>query len=165
MHLFFGLGSFLTPLVTEKFQNGDKDGTFWNINNLYLMIGSMLGVSSFGFLYYYFLDRKFEYKSLEKEDDAEELLLTPIEEEKDSQEIIFSEAKKGKLSKRKRIIFILLMTSFNFFFAGVEGSFKNFIPAFASSCSLHLTRQEGSYLSGVFFGTYTVNRETVPAYT
>ena len=39
-----------------------------------------------------------------------------------------------------------------------EGSFKNFIPAFASSCSLHLSRQEGSYLSGVFFGTYTVNR-------
>ena len=51
MHLFFGLGSFLTPLVTEKFQNGDRDGTFWNINNLYLMIGTMLGISSFGFLF------------------------------------------------------------------------------------------------------------------
>ena len=38
MHLFFGLGSFLTPLVTEKFQNPDK-GTFWNINNLYQIIG------------------------------------------------------------------------------------------------------------------------------
>ena len=118
----------------------------------------MLGLSSFGYLYYYFVDRKFEYKSLEKEDDAEEVLLTPIEEELDTEIYSVVEEKKDKLSRRKRLLFILLMTSFNFFFAGVEGSFKNFIPAFASSCSLHLSRQEGSYLSGVFFGTYTVNR-------
>ena len=45
----------------------------------------MLGLSSFGYLYYYFVDRKFEYKSLEKEDDAEEVLLTPIEEELDTE--------------------------------------------------------------------------------
>ena len=120
----------------------------------------MLGITSFGYLYYYFIDRKFEYKALEKEEDAEELLLCPIEEELYTENIIYSakDDNKGKLSRNKRLIFILLMTSFNFFFAGVEGSFKNFIPAYASSCSLHLTRQEGSHLSGVFFGTYTVNR-------
>ena len=123
----------------------------------------MLGVSSFGYLYYYFVDRRFEYKSLNKEDDVEELLLTPIEEELATEKILYSaqDGSKG-LSRRKRLIFILLMTSFNFFFAGVEGSFKNFIPAFASSCSLHLSRQEGSHLSGVFFGTYTINRYLVP---
>ena len=120
----------------------------------------MLGISSFGYLYYYFVDRRFEYKSLNKEDDVEELLLTPIEEELSTEKILYSAEGGSKgLSRRKKLIFILLMTSFNFFFAGVEGSFKNFIPAFASSCSLHLSRQEGSHLSGVFFGTYTVNRQ------
>ena len=90
----------------------------------------------------------------------EELLLTPIEEELNTEKILYSaqDGSKG-LSRRKRLIFVLLMTSFNFFFAGVEGSFKNFIPAFASSCSQHLSRQEGSQLSALFFGTYTVNRQ------
>ena len=183
MHLFFGLGSFLTPLITEYFQNLDseeknnpsysnrtlsleaatvKKNTFWNIENLYLIIGGLLCISSFGYIYYYFIDRRFEYKSLAKEEDPNFILLTPVEEEntKSDDEVIFANQKtpSSELSKRKRLIFILLMTSFNFFFAGVEGSFKNFIPAFGSHCHLHLSRQEGSNLSGVFFGTYTANR-------
>ena len=183
MHLFFGLGSFLTPLITEMFQNSEnvsnkrlvsnssvttfqipKEDTFWNVNNLYLIIGSLLCMSSFGFLYYYFVDKKFEYKSLAKEEDPNFILLTPVEEEEtfiaSDEEIVYSSSKSSpfKLTERKRLIFILLMTSFNFFFAGVEGSFKNFIPAFGSHCRLHLSRQEGSNLSGIFFGTYTANR-------
>ena len=183
MHLFFGLGSFLTPLITEYFQNLDleeknkpsysnrtlsleaatvKKNTFWNIENLYLIIGGLLCISSFGYIYYYFIDRKFEYKSLAKEEDPNFILLTPVEEEntKSDDEVFFANQKtpSSELSKRKRLIFILLMTSFNFFFAGVEGSFKNFIPAFGSHCHLHLSRQEGSNLSGIFFGTYTANR-------
>ena len=182
MHLFFGLGSFLTPLMTEKFQNSENvlskhlfrnssmttfqiqgEITFWNINNLYLIIGTLLCISSVGFLYYYFVDKKFEYKSLSKEEDPNFILLTPVEEEEtempSDEEIVYSSTKSSsKLSERKKLIFILLMTSFNFFFAGVEGSFKNFIPAFGSHCRLHLSRQEGSSLSGIFFGTYTANR-------
>ena len=182
MHLFFGLGSFLTPLITEKFQNSEnlvsthlfknssmttfqipEKNTFWNINNLYLIIGTLLCLSSVGFLYYYFVDKKFEYKSLSKEEDPNFIHLTPVEEEEtempSDEEIVYSSAKSSsKLSERKKLIFILLMTSFNFFFAGVEGSFKNFIPAFGSHCRLHLSRQEGSSLSGIFFGTYTANR-------
>ena len=39
MHLFFGLGSFLTPLITEKFQHAENAESHWNINNLYPIIG------------------------------------------------------------------------------------------------------------------------------
>lgn len=48
----------------------------------------------------------------------------------------------GKLTQRQRTIFISLMTLFNFWFAGLEGSFKNFIPAYGTSCPLHLTRSQ-----------------------
>ena len=190
MHLFFGLGSFLTPLVTESFQSReyyfkqqhlitlgnvsssienispaamaatDYMATFWNVDNLYLIIGAGLAISSIGYVYYYFVDRRFEYMSLSKQEDV--LALSPVEEEKlleCEEEIMFSASRPPPaMSRNKRLIFILLMTSFNFFFAGVEGSFKNFIPAFSSHCLLHLSRQEGSSLSGLFFGTYTINR-------
>ena len=184
MHLFFGLGSFLTPLVTELFQRKEQDlrsqtlfgnisvsadgsmetsGNFWNVDNLYLIIGALLAISSVGYVYYYFVDKQFEYKVLSKHEDPEFIVLTPVEEEKllgSDEEIIYAPSSKPPLamSRNKRLIFILLMTSFNFFFAGVEASFKNFIPAFSSHCHLHLSRQEGSNLSGVFFGTYTINR-------
>ena len=184
MHLFFGLGSFLTPLITEQFQNTEtfyknqlqtqfvdkkvniadvKQLTMWNVDNLYLIIGGLLGVSSMGFVYYYLIDKQFEYKCIYKdEDDVDYITLTPVEEEKfieTEEEILYVSSKPtSKLSRRKKMIFVLLMTSFNFFFAGVEGSFKNFIPAFGSHCKLHLSREEGSNLSGIFFGTYTVNR-------
>ena len=188
MHLFFGLGSFLTPLVTESFQSREyyfKEhlstqgnvsisiehisptamaatdiSSFWNVDNLYLIIGAALAFSSVGYVHYYFVDRRFEYTSLSKQEDV--LALSPVEEEKlleCEEEIMFSASRPPPaMSRNKRLIFILLMTSFNFFFAGVEGSFKNFIPAFSSHCLLHLSRQEGSSLSGLFFGTYTVNR-------
>ena len=183
LHLFFGLGSFLTPLVTEEFQNTEsfyknqlqrrfvhakiniadvKSLTTWNVDNLYLIIGGLLGVSSIGYLYYYFIDKQFEYKCILKDEDVDFITLTPVEEEKcteTEEEILYVSSKPTlKLSRRTKMIFILLMTSFNFFFAGVEGSFKNFVPAFGSHCQLHLSRQEGSNLSGIFFGTYTVNR-------
>ena len=123
-----------------------KQLTFWNVDNLYLIIGGLLGVSSFGYVYYYIIDRKFEYQSLAKVEDIDYVKLTPVEEEKSfdsEEEIIFSASKTNstKLSRRKKLIFILLMTSFNFFFAGVEGSFKNYIPAFGSQCDLNLSRQ------------------------
>ena len=123
-----------------------KQLTSWNVDNLYLIIGGLLGVSSFGYVYYYIIDRKFEYQSLAKVEDIDYVKLTPVEEEKSfdsEEEIIFSASKTNstKLSRRKKLIFILLMTSFNFFFAGVEGSFKNYIPAFGSQCDLNLSRQ------------------------
>ena len=138
----------------------DYMATFWNVDNLYLIIGAGLAISSIGYVYYYFVDRRFEYMSLSKQEDV--LALSPVEEEKlleCEEEIMFSASRPPPaMSRNKRLIFILLMTSFNFFFAGVEGSFKNFIPAFSSHCLLHLSRQEGSSLSGLFFGTYTINR-------
>ena len=132
-----------------------KQLTFWNVDNLYLIIGGLLGVSSFGYVYYYIIDRKFEYQSLAKVEDIDYVKLTPVEEEKSfdsEEEIIFSASKTNstKLSRRKKLIFILLMTSFNFFFAGVEGSFKNYIPAFGSQCDLNLSRQETEWTIGSF---------------
>ena len=132
-----------------------KQLTFWNVDNLYLIIGGLLGVSSFGYVYYYIIDRKFEYQSLAKVEDIDYVKLTPVEEEKSfdsEEEIIFSASKTNstKLSRRKKLIFILLMTSFNFFFAGVEGSFKNYMPAFGSQCDLNLSRQETEWTIGSF---------------
>ena len=132
-----------------------KQLTFWNVDNLYLIIGGLLGVSSFGYVYYYIIDRKFEYQSLAKVEDIDYVKLTPVEEEKSfdsEEEIIFSASKTNstKLSRRKKLIFILLMTSFNFFFAGVEGSFKNYIPAFGSQCDLNLSRQGTEWTIGSF---------------
>ena len=56
------------------------------------------------------------------------------------------------------MLIVSLMTAFNFFFAGLEGTFKNLTPTFANSCNLQLSRQQGATLQSVFFGTYTLNR-------
>ena len=125
-----------------------KQLTFWNIDNLYLIIGGLLGFSSFGFLYYYIIDRKCE------EETCLVLLIkfriiTSFESEEENN-IAASEITSPKLSKRNKIIFIILMATFNFFFAGVEGSFKNYIPAFGTQCNLNLSRQEKEWKTGSF---------------
>ena len=113
-----------------------KQQAFWNIDNLYLIIGGLLGFSSFGFLYYYIIDRKCEEE-------------TSFESEEENN-IAASEITSSKLSRRNKIIFIILVTTFNFFFAGVEGSFKNYIPTFGAHCQLNLSRQEKEWKTGSF---------------
>ena len=134
-----------------------KQLTFWNIDNLYLIIGGLLGFSSFGFLYYYIIDRKYEELKCcesvtlikygaQKRKCEEEIR---FESEKENN-IAASEITSPKLSRRNKIIFIILMATFNFFFAGVEGSFKNYIPAFGTQCNLNLSRQEKEWKTGSF---------------
>ena len=183
LHLFFGFGSFITPILTKSFQANHDDETerlfmipknqsmveqrfhlkddilmFWTVDTLYLIIGGLLGVTSFGFLYYALVDKKYEKKKIVEEEEILHKLLTIGEENSDHEEIVYTTTDFCFLTSRQRTLLISLMTIFNFFFAGLEGSFKNFIPAFGSSCALHLTRQDGSSLSAIFFGTYTVNR-------
>ena len=183
LHLFFGLGSFITPIITKAFQTSQEEDSdtmlfepqnisfigqnyamkndiymFWSVDTLYLLIGSLLGLSSVGFLYYSIVDRKYENKKRFEEEEIMEKLLTIGEESSDSESIVYGTADFCKLTSRQRTLLISLMTVFNFFFAGLEGSFKNFIPAFGTSCPLHLSRQDGSSLSAIFFGTYTLNR-------
>lgn len=175
LHLFFGFGSFVTPIITQSFQPHSQFDSLvvsnitifstqiptnyiWTVDTLYMIIGSMLALTAFGFLYYSLTEKKFEYTKLMEEEEIIEKMLTIGEEGSDPDIDTYHEEGMSLMTAKNRIILIFLMTIFNFFFAGLEGSFKNFIPAFGSSCSLHLSRQDGSSLSAIFFGTYTINR-------
>ena len=84
-HLFFGLRLFITPIITKSFESVQDDNSeamllfptnisnidhiyvkreeqfmFWTVDTLYLLIGSLLGASSLGFLYYSIVDRRYE---------------------------------------------------------------------------------------------------------
>ena len=103
LHLFFGFGSFITPIVTKSFQtNHDYDEEkmiltpqngslvdhyfglekdvflFWTVDTLYLLIEGLLGVTSLGFLYYSIIDRKYEKKKIVEEEEIMEKLLTKV---------------------------------------------------------------------------------------
>ena len=157
MHLCLGIGFLVGPLLSEKFQDSEhfyrdnltlnvatdmdiiKEHTFFHVDNLYLVIGCVLGFSSFGFIFYYFIE-----KSIAKE---KAIFASSVS--------FIQSTTNNKMSKGKKLIFIILMILINFLFSGVEGSFKSYIPLYSTQHNLHLSRQEGSKILSMFFGTYT----------
>ena len=157
MHFCLGIGFLAGPLLSKEFQHAEhfyrddlnlsvstdmdiiKGHTFLNVDNLYLIIGCILGFTSFGFVFYYFIER-----SLAKE---RAIFASSVS--------FMQVTTNNKMTKAKKIIFVILMILINFFFAGVEGSFKSYIPVYSTQHSLNLSRQEGSNTLSMFFGTYT----------
>ena len=125
--------------------------TLWTIDTLYGLLGGGLALNSLGYFVYYVVDLRKEVKegSLKMEEGKK---LDMVKEE-------VTEASSAiSLGARDRLLLVTLMTLFNFFFAGLEGTFKNLTPTFATASKLHLSRKQGADLSTIFFGTYTLNR-------
>ena len=125
--------------------------TLWTIDTLYGLLGGGLALNSLGYFVYYLVDLRKEVKegSLKMEEGRK---LDMVKEE-------VTEASSAiSLGARDRLLLVTLMTLFNFFFAGLEGTFKNLTPTFATASKLHLSRKQGADLSTIFFGTYTLNR-------
>ena len=120
----------------------------WTIDTLYGLLGLGLAVNSLGYFAYYVVDARKEMKEggLKVEEGRK---LDIVKEETNT---------KSNLGARDRLLLVTLMTVFNFFFAGLEGTFKNLTPTFATASKLQLSRQQGADLSTIFFGTYTLNR-------
>ena len=120
----------------------------WTIDTLYGLLGLGLAVNSLGYFAYYVVDAREEMKEggLKVEEGRK---LDIVKEETNT---------KSNLGARDRLLLVTLMTVFNFFFAGLEGTFKNLTPTFATASKLQLSRQQGADLSTIFFGTYTLNR-------
>ena len=117
------------------------------------MVGGALAINSLGFLFYFLLDvRREDGKEIAQLEGAKSRRLSVQKEEPNNI------SKPRQLSNFDRMLIVSLMTAFNFFFAGLEGTFKNLTPTFANSCNLQLSRQQGATLQSVFFGTYTLNR-------
>ena len=167
MHLFFGLGSFLTPVFARPFLGNQgkvvtinimeiilfktSQDTLWTIDTLYGLLGGGLALNSLGYFVYYLVDLRKELRegSLKMEEGRK---LDMVKEEETEASSAIS------LGARDRLLLVTLMTLFNFFFAGLEGTFKNLTPTFATASKLHLSRKQGADLSTIFFGTYTLNR-------
>ena len=126
----------------------DQD-TLWTIDTLYGLLGTGLAVNSLGYFAYYLVDIRKEMK--EGGTKVEEGRKLDIVKEETTET-------KSSLGARDRLLLVTLMTLFNFFFAGLEGTFKNLTPTFATASKLHLSRKQGADLSTIFFGTYTLNR-------
>ena len=121
----------------------------WTIDTLYGLLGMGLAVNSLGYFAYYLVDiRKQMKEGGLKVEEGRKLDIVKEEEANTN----------NNLGARDRLLLVTLMTVFNFFFAGLEGTFKNLTPTFATSSKLHLSRQQGADLSTIFFGTYTLNR-------
>ena len=120
----------------------------WTIDSLYGLLGTALAINSLGYFAYYVVDTRKEMKEggLKVEEGR---TLNMVKEETNT---------CSNLGARDRLLLVTLMTVFNFFFAGLEGTFKNLTPTFATSSKLQLSRQQGADLSTIFFGTYTLNR-------
>ena len=111
-----------------------------------------LAINSLVYFVYYVVDtRKVMKEGGLKVEEGRRLDM--VKEEKENEENT-----NCNLGARDRLLLVTLMTVFNFFFAGLEGTFKNLTPTFATSSKLHLSRQQGADLSTIFFGTYTLNR-------
>ena len=122
----------------------------WTIDTLYGLLGIGLAVNSLGYFAYYVVDTRKQMKEGGlKVEEGRKLDIVKEEEANNT---------NNNLGARDRLLLVTLMTVFNFFFAGLEGTFKNLTPTFATSSKLHLSRQQGADLSTIFFGTYTLNR-------
>ena len=111
-------------------------------------MGCGLAVNSLGYFYFYLADRRREGG----EKTEGQVRLATLREEGEVH------TKCLNMTGTDRLLLVSLMTVFNFFFSGLEATFKNLSPTFAASCSLRLSRQDGAQLLAIFFGTYTLNR-------
>ena len=71
-----------------------KQLTFWNIDNLYLIIGGLLGSSSFGFLYYYIIDRKCEEETSFELEEENNIILIAVKTHDDKLDRVVMEVLK-----------------------------------------------------------------------
>ena len=178
VHFSFGLGAFVAPLVASFFvENAGEEpvvgmsgnGTaplvgqvteslpldFDNRNLLILfaIFGLLSLVSSAGFLYFHFKANK---------DGAAEL---GYEQGKTAEETNDANGSKEEASSKKSCsvsrhnVVVSLLTSFIFFYVGLEVGYGTFIPTFAVlSPSLALSRQDAALVSSVFWGGLAATR-------
>ena len=139
--------------INYSLYNSDIQDPFYTLDTLYNLVGGALAINSLGFLFYFLLDvRREDGQGVAHLEGAKSRRLSVQKEEPN---II---GKTRQLANFDRMLIVSLMTAFNFFFAGLEGTFKNLLPTFANSCELQLSRQQGATLQSVFFGTFTLNR-------
>ena len=164
LHLFFGLGALLAPILARPFlieaSEGDViDGNgkeifhgetstsqriinSWTIQTLYPLIGIGMFLSIPGYIIFFVQGLRVEKKEAMVEDEATK---------KDDNE-------EEKIPKCKRYMLIALMAFYYFTVSGLESSFRNFTSAFSVSCSLNLTRHQAADVLAVFYSTFAVLR-------
>jgi len=132
----------------------EETDSIFTIQFLYPLVGSLPILLSFVFIIYFINDERNQKSKCNQPKDMEE---------KDNQEIKQDKENENKLFGIKLVILIIMMLFF-FLYVGQEVAFGTFISVFAVRCKLGLTRQQGSDLAAVFWGTFAGTRGlAVPA--
>jgi len=169
MHFFYGLGSLLSPLAAKPFLSHIVDGPLeesdmgiaevlmadnstandimqvnqqqnsqMTIKSLYPLLGLQTCLLFLPLIYFAIKERRFE---------AENIKI--IKEAKSSEE-------SAALNSKQTTLVMVLMFLIYFCFAGLEGSFRNFISTYA--VSIGNSRQVGSEITALFYLSFTIVR-------
>lgn len=169
LHFVFGVGAFLAPVLAKPFLlnvssfdvhgsledepsfhnttsrnstiQAEKSESVWTIKTLYSIIGSYSFLVSFGFLFYYILDLKSKTNDKDNTTDQNEENKT----RKDN-------------NKCKKIILTCIISTFFFFYVGMEITYGTFVSTFGVESALGLSRQQGSDITAIFWGSFAVMR-------
>ena len=164
IHFAFGLGAFISPLVSEKFlmtKNTNTTSTLLlpdneinqeNISNVNHMVYPVSGIKvlypilgiftifvSFGYLLFAIKDLKTHCK-------------------KKIESFNYKEPLKEAKSNANNYIIIGLILVFLFLYAGMELMYATYLTTFSVQSDLHLSRQMGARVTSTFWGSFAFMR-------
>jgi len=170
LHFVFGIGAFVAPVLAKPFllnvstsdvhgnlkedepslynsssRNSTievgQSGSVWTIQTLYSIIGSYSFLVAFGFLFYYILDLKTHSNHKDNTSDQNQ-------ENKTNQD----------RDKCNKILLTCIISLFFFFYVGMEVTYGTFVSTFGVESALGLSRQQGSDITAIFWGSFAVMR-------
>merc|ERR1711971_49305 len=157
IHFTFGIGAFLAPLIARPFlvntedtqhlngsiraaanltQDREVEESVWTVKTLYPMVSAYPLLLSLVFVAFHVKDRKTAKKGANKEDEGGE----------------------NQLSKGFTIAIVATVSVLFFLYVGMEVAFGTFVSVFAVQSKLQFTRQQGSDVTAVFWGTFAATR-------
>merc|ERR1712130_496779 len=157
IHFTFGIGAFLAPLISRPFlvntedvqhlnasvgavnstEDEEVEKSFWNVKTLYPIVSAYPLLLSMVFIAFHVKDSKTGKKDAKKED------------KKDAER---------QLGKGFTIAIVATVSLLFFLYVGMEVAFGTFVSVFAVQSKLQFTRQQGSDVTAVFWGSFAATR-------
>ena len=85
---------------------------------------------------------------------------TKLHQELEKQELLKKEPQEDKVSREgwTKIIFMVLMMPFIFFYVGMENAFGTFVATFSVKSRLGMSNQDGAVVAAIFWGSFATSR-------
>jgi len=159
LHFTFGIGAFLAPLIsrpflvnveevehlndslvsanlTEEVVGMEVEESLWTVKTLYPIVSAYPVLLSIVFIVPHVKDRKKVKQGTKKEEKEVE----------------------NQLSKGFTIAIVAIVSLLFFLYVGMEVAFGTYVSVFAVQSKLQFTRQQGSDVTAVFWGTFAATR-------